>query len=293
MSPAAWVLRNRYTDSAAFTTPITSNSNGAWTYTSSNTNIAAVHPSNGTVTPKIVGTVTITATHAATSRYAAATITADLRIYKTYQVGEAGPGGGTVFYDAGAPQAWGRYLEVGPADLQRKVNFFGEYKYTYNNGCSRWTPNRISNVTDTGIGTGKANTEKILTCLRAQFGDGPSSAELPAVLANKYSTSTAGAGQWFLPSKDELNQLCKIYSNGRTDTAQFYAGYQNGCTGSRSPTGGFVANYYNDFYWSSTIGNLATQGREYFAWYQDFYNGSQYSYPGGVEAGLVRPVRAF
>ena len=33
------------------------------------------------------------------------------------RVGDRGPGGGYVFYDAGSTQPWGRYLEVAPSDL--------------------------------------------------------------------------------------------------------------------------------------------------------------------------------
>ncbi len=33
-------------------------------------------------------------------------------------VGDVGPGGGTVFYDAGTTQSWGRYLEAAPTDYQ-------------------------------------------------------------------------------------------------------------------------------------------------------------------------------
>ena len=180
----------------------------------------------------------------------------------TCAVGDTGPGGGIVFYDAGTTQSWGRYLEAAPTDYQV-------------NGSRRkvtWGCNGIFTGA-TAIGTGKANTVTILKeC--ATVGIAPD-------VANKYSTSTAAAGQWFLPSKDELNELCKIYSNGRTDTT-LYRTVQNGCTGNTSPTGGFAPYLY----WSSS---------EYYAkgaWYQDFNVGLQ---AGNILSTTyyVRPVRAF
>ena len=130
----------------------------------------------------------------------------------------------------------------------------------------------------TAIGTGKANTATILTNC--------TTAGIAADVANKYSTTnTAGApgaaGQWFLPSRDELNELCKIYSNGRTDTTE-YRYYQKGCTGNTAPTGGFAADYY----WSSSE-NYANDARiQYFF---IGYQGSNFKY----DTYYVRPVRAF
>jgi hypothetical protein len=136
-------------------------------------------------------------------------------------------------------------------------------------GCD-FTP-----VTGTGIaiGTGKANTATILANCPTPG--------IAADVADKYFTSTAGAGQWFLPSKDELNELCKIYSNGRTDTAN-YGVYQNGCTGSTSPTSGFAVG----FYWSSSEFDNR-KGRV-----QNFCCGNQTAST-KVAPSYVRPVRAF
>ena len=186
-------------------------------------------------------------------------------IARTYQVGDAGPGGGMVFYDAGTKQLWGRYLEVAPTDYQ--VNGL---RASVEWGCYE----TLTGVTATAIGAGKDNTDMIRSKQCAAAG-------IAADVANKYSTSTAAAGQWFLPSMDELNELCKIYSNGRTDTAQ-YESNQNGCTGSTSPTGGFAAAYY----WSSSD-SLAGH-----AWGENFGYGIQTNVRKDT-ASFVRPVRAF
>jgi len=170
-----------------------SNSNGVWTYTSSAATIATVSTAGIVTIRDLVGTVTITATQLATPKYESATTTAELDVAR-YSVGDVGPGGGKVFYVAATPQYWGRYLEAAPTVFQvigvpRKVPW----------GCQGTFMG-----TDTAIGTGKANTDKI----RAKC----TTVGIAADVANKYSTtSTAGApgaaGQWFLPSKDELNEM--------------------------------------------------------------------------------------
>ena len=130
-------------------------------------------------------------------------------------------------------------------------------------------------ATAKAIGTGKANTDTILSKQCTTPG-------IAADVANKYSTSTAAAGQWFLPSRDELNELCKIYSNGRTDTTGYWR-FQNGCTGNTSPTGGFAAVNY----WSSSEGDANG------AWLQNFVHGDQGSVNKSNGYYYVRPVRAF
>jgi hypothetical protein len=69
-----------------------------------------------------------------------------------------------------------------------------------------------------------------------------------------------GYSDWYLPSKEELN---KLYLNKVT-------------------IGGFAG----DLYWSSSEGNA------YYAWFQDFYNGTQYG-DYKVNGDRVRAVRAF
>jgi hypothetical protein len=188
---------------------------------------------------------------------------ATVTLQRTYAVGDTGPGGGIVFYDAGTAQPWGRYLEAAPTDY--RVNGM---RARFGWGCDGITPGK----TATAIGTGYGNTARILSQGLSKCVSGGTAAEV----ANKYSTHGDGgsstsedavstddgwAGQWFLPSKDELKLM-----------------YDN-----RIAIGGFSADY---FYWSSSEDDAS------IAWAQSFSNGSQ-RYSNKYSNNYVRPVRAF
>ncbi len=108
-----------------------------------------------------------------------------------------------------------------------------------------------------GVGAGKANTAIIIA--NQGYGDG---ATYAARICNEYSVTVDGVtyGDWYLPSKYELNLLYL----------------------QKSMVGGFVNNHY----WSSTEINSDT------AWDQLFGSGSQSNF-NKTNAGYVRAVRAF
>jgi hypothetical protein len=146
---------------------------------------------------------------------------------KVWVVGKAGPAGGIVFYDAGSQQGWGRWLECAPADVDG-----GNPKVWWNG-----TAIGIPSAKETGIGTGKANTEAIVAAQGA--------GSYAASLCQAYSLN--GFSDWFLPSKDELNLMyMKLKVSG---------------------LGSFAAHNY----WSSS------QGDTYKAWNQYFDNDFQYN----------------
>jgi hypothetical protein len=95
-------------------------------------------------------------------------------------VGDTGTGGGIVFYDKGYISDGWRYLEAAPAGTEFKAEW-GLYGTTVSG-------------TNTGIGTGKRNTEIVA-------GRGGTAAEKCRAL------NIGGYRDWFLPSKDELNLM--------------------------------------------------------------------------------------
>jgi len=149
----------------------------------------------------------------------------------TCVVGSTGPAGGIVFYVSGT-----RRLEAAPADLP---------------GSVAWCNNDLTDITGavgTSVGTGSANTTAMVAGCTSGAGN------------SARSYSGGGKNDWFLPSKDELNQL-----------------YVH-----RAVVGGFTTGAY----WSSSQFQAAA------VWGQLFSNGDQ-PFAFKYLTGLVRPVRAF
>ncbi|MDR2094802.1 MAG: DUF1566 domain-containing protein [Treponema sp.] len=159
---------------------------------------------------------------------------------KKYQIGDTGPAGGIVFFDKGVYESGWRYLEAAPQDFPAVQ--WGAY-------------GTVVGGTDTGIGSGKGNTELIVQKLK-KLGEQGRAAQLCAAL------DAGGYTDWFLPSRDELNLM-----------------YQNL---KKKKLGGFL----NGWYWSSS------ENSYYYAWYQSFSDGSQSNYDKD-NPDSVRAVRAF
>ena len=265
------------------------------------------------VIPKSTGSYptpapTPTATAVATNN-APATPTLTCATGGTCIVGDRGPGGGIVFYvsaanftSAGSTCGTAcKYLEVAPAtwqDTTTPINTDVSNDLTY-----RWSNNTtvatgqnkimastegiVANSADEKvnwkIGQGFNNTSLMIVSSGATPPVLSLSAAQVAVLA--YAGNST-AGQWFIPSMNELNELCK-YARGQTTGVLTVAcdtgtGIFKSTVNAGTNLGGFVENYY----WSSS---------EFVAsstWLQNFSGGYQ-SNDGKGSARYVRPIRAF
>jgi len=165
-----------------------------------------------------------------------------------YKIGDRGPAGGIVFYDKGNNNGGWRYLEAAPADLQRAD--WGMYE-------------DIVEGTETGIGSGKKNTELIIAALNRKGESGKA-----AQLCRAYTLN--GYNDWFLPSNDELNLM---YTNLK----------QRGLGGFKTTED--RTNWTHTYWSSSQRDNI---NRHIIAHVQDFTDGSQ----GVMQKDFKRSVRA-
>ena len=206
-----------------------------------------------------------------------------------YAVGDTGPGGGTVFYVSATPFTCGptlnltcTYLEAAPsrwnAGAGEPARSWANATYqsaTVNNATSPET------ATATAIGWGYRNTQAII--LQGNTGTATSA----AALANSYTVTVSGVAydDWYLPSKNELNQMCK-WQRGITGAA--LTTLTTVCIGGILNSGTGAAGFVGDIYWSSSDNNTG------YAWTQTFHEfGTQANDGSKNLTNYVRPVRAF
>jgi hypothetical protein len=184
------------------------------------------------------------------------------------KVGDIGPGGGIVFYDAGKEEYWGRYLEMAPQSCEG-------VRYAWRpagNNNTVYKPQGDKTAAELrvlakGIGMGKVNTRIITLALGA------------GKYAAKYAEDLVCGGRddWFLPSKDELDTAYNRLAQNRVGSKD-------------TPIGGFNKGYY----WTSTDYNDKT------AWSQYFMDGQQFDRVQTMDGNRtppnpfrVRAIRAF
>jgi len=257
----------------AFTTQpqITIQDSGGNTITSSTAVVTATISTGGT----LVGTATATASSgvatfsnlgirgfggtAYTITYTASGLTTDNQSVtpSALIVGNTGPGGGKIFYLATTSAGFTcgsslsetcYYLEAAPTS---GTSAWADVTRTWSTGVNQSAS--VPNANGTAIGTGYKNSLAIV-------------AQTNNVEASSAAVAASGYGgpnnltDWFLPSRDELNQL-------RVQRATLVV-------------------FVEDYYWSST--EYGPDG----AWAQGFYAGGQGD---GIKDDTlyVRPVRAF
>ncbi len=208
-------------------------------------------------------------------------------IQSGYELGDTGPGGGTIFYVALSPFACGptrsatcTYLEAAPsgwnggAEPSRTWAQSTPVNYqstSINNASSPET------ATATAIGWGYRNTRAII------LQGNSDTATSAAALTDSYTVTVSGVeyDDWYLPSKDELNQMCK-WQRGITGDA--LTTLTTVCTGGTLNAGIGAAGFVVNEYWSSTEGGADR------AWGQ--LPGRQVNYFKN-QSIYVRPIRAF
>ncbi len=190
---------------------------------------------------------------------------------KTYKVGERGPSGGIVFYDAGCLRTsryrdqfgntvsylW-RYLEAAPQDIG--YCSFGYYR-----------PNGNAEYVGTGIdvGSGRENTSNLVNAYNDRTAyttlEGSERGEYAARVCSDWEYTNGETGvtysDWFLPSYEEFHFL-----NENRD----------------------AVGLNSDFYWTSSEEDYD------YAYYFCLRSGEEYDDRGEREYDFcVRPIRAF
>jgi hypothetical protein len=213
----------------------------------------------------------------------------------TCAVGDTGPGGGKVFYVSADPfTSTGsdcgttcKYLEAAPSDQSTGIvwvttaaSCYADASDAVTSDCqlnsiySNAVGQAASRTAATAIGKGRANTNQIHA--RLTTAGGALTSTYAAGIAYAYANN--GKTDWYLPSKDELNELCKYAKN----TGQA-SGSGTACTGGSDAT---LRGFSTGYYWSSSEFDATTAWSQYFDFGDQNDNTKHTTY-------YVRPVRAF
>ena len=167
-------------------------------------------------------------------------------------IGDKGPAGGIIVFDAGPTSKTGRYYEVAPQSCEFSAIAFGKPALgaSYLSSALR--------LAGKAIGAGAANSARLLAIRKS-----------PAVAAVANS-KCGGFDDWFLPSKDELNEAFRYLSHSRKGL-------------NLTPVGGFQRGYY----WTSSDYNGST------AWTQYFADGQQFDRVQTLTGNTKPPARPF
>jgi hypothetical protein len=192
----------------------------------------------------------------------------------TCVVGDTGPGGGVVFYVSASNftstgstcNTTCKYLEAAPTT---GTNSWTDATYVWSGNTSV-----AIGVTARGveIGTGFKNAQAIVT--------DDNTADRAGTIARAYRGPN-NLSDWYLPSKDELNQMCK-WQRGQLWVSDATICNNTGTLNSGLGASGFSTGYY----WSSSEFDAN------FAWSQYFDFGDQNDNTKHTTY-YVRPVRAF
>ncbi|MBU6202022.1 MAG: DUF1566 domain-containing protein, partial [Acidobacteria bacterium] len=187
-------------------------------------------------------------------------------------VGATGPGGGTIIAVFETPFACGptlaatcTYLEMAAANWQQHPSIGSSET---GDPARSWSGDTGTSVGETNndLGHGYRNTETIV------LADG--TANRAGTLARAYNGG--GLTDWFLPSGDELNELCKYALQQTTGDVAV------SCVASGSLRSGFTAASY----WSSAETSAT------LAWTRSLTNGAPSNVTTKAETHRIRPVRA-
>lgn len=194
-------------------------------------------------------------------------------------VGVQGPGGGVIVYvDTTNEMPGYDYLEVAPTDASTGVAWSTAIDFcgpSGNSDCQRSFISGPESFFDhQALGTGRSATAKIIARHL-----GVAKTGYAAGVADAYTTTTAS--DWFLPSSDELNEVCKYARN----TGQA-AGADTVCAG-----GTLRSGFASDIYWSSSegFGTGGIPAGAAFHSFRDVYQDANDKWA----TYYVRPVRAF